>query len=123
MIIFLCHHLTIFRYASRCLLIEFGLPQLSTTLADYTDLPDLLSGATRSIGFMISLGEMFLMEGISEIDGTIYPKLKDMLPEGIWPRVVPGYATLLWFTEKVIFGMYKIICNYLFMLTVHAHSV
>ena len=32
----------------------------------------------------------------------IFPRSRVMLLNGVWPRVVPGYATLLWFTEQVI---------------------
>ena len=60
--------------------------------------------APKCIGFSISLGKTFVEEGMSDIDHKIFPKLKKMLPGGVWPRVVPGYATLLWFTEKVGLG-------------------
>ena len=82
-------------------MIEFSNPQLSVLLRDYTRLPELMKDATSSIGFSISLGEKFLQEGINNIDESIFPRLKEMLPKGVWPRVVPGYATLLWFTEQV----------------------
>ena len=80
---------------------QHTLPQLSSSVAEYRELPEIMTEATRSIGFFISLGETFLTEGISDIDATIFPKIKEMLPTGIWTRVLPGYATLLWFTEKV----------------------
>ena len=79
---------------------EKTLPQLSSSVAEYSELPEIMAEATRSIGFFIRLGETFLTE---DIDTTIFPKIKEVLPTGIWPRVLPGYATLLWFTEKVLF--------------------
>ena len=81
------------------------LPQLSSRVAEYRELPEIMTEATRSIRLFISLGETFLTEGISDIhvDATIFPKIKEMVPAGIWPRVLPGYATLLWFNEKVLF--------------------
>ena len=82
-------------------MIEFAAPQLGVSMSEYTKLPQLITEATAAIGFSISLGHKFIHEGISEIDDHIFPKLKEMLPEGVWPRVVPGYATLLWFTEQV----------------------
>ena len=30
------------------------------------------------------------------------PKLKKMLPAGVWPRVVPGCASLTWFTYPLV---------------------
>ncbi len=59
-----------------------------------------MKNAEKSIGFMISLGKKFVDVGIEEVD-SIKKKLKEMLPQGIWPRVIPGYATLLWFAYEV----------------------
>ena len=73
-------------------------------MADYTQLPELMKKASSCIGFAISLGEKFVKEGIQDINKNIFPRLKAMLPEGVWPRVVPGYATLLWFTEQVCYS-------------------
>ena len=82
-------------------MIEFGTPQLNPAMGDFTQLPELMKIASASIGFSISLGARFLKEGIKDIDENIFPKLKAILPKGVWPRIVPGYATLLWFTEQV----------------------
>ena len=79
-------------------MIEFENPQLSTTV---TQLPQLMKDASACIAFMISLGKRFVDKGIADIDKKILPKLKKLLPEGVWPRVVHGYATLMWFTEQV----------------------
>lgn len=84
-------------------MIEFAAPQVSTT--DYTKLPELMKDATSCIGFSISLGERFLTSGITDIDTVIFPKLRGLLPQGVWPRVVPGYATL-WFMEQVYVSTY-----------------
>lgn len=96
------HFVHLCRFASRSLLIEFTLPQLSmSSVTEYSQLPELMSAATSAIGFTISLGQKFVTSGISDIDTVIFPKLRALLPEGVWPRVVPGYATLVWFTKQV----------------------
>ena len=80
-------------------MIEFA-SQLSTTVAEYTQLPNLMKGASGCIACVISLGKKFVEEGIQDIDENIVPKFKRLLPEGVWPRVFPGYATLIWFTKQ-----------------------
>lgn len=91
----------LFRYASRSVLIGFHPPQVDPTTTQYCSLPQLMNQAKSAIGFMISLGKKFSETGISEIDMYIKPKLKSMLPNGVWPRVIPGYASLIWFTYEV----------------------
>lgn len=72
-------------------MIEFTLPQLSmSSVTEYSQFPELMSAATSAIGFTISLGQKFVTSGISDIDTVIFPKLRALLPEGVWPRVVPG---------------------------------
>ena len=50
--------------------------------------------------------------GISDIDETLIPRPKSMLPPGIWPRVIPGYAILLWFTYQITIIVNTYIHNY-----------
>ena len=90
------------RYASRAVMIEFSLPQLDPSVTEYTNLPALMENSVKSIGFLISLGKRFVTSGITEIDEVLTPRLKMMLPKGIWPRIVPGYALLLWFAYQVM---------------------
>lgn len=92
---------SIHRYASRAVMIEFSLPQLDPSVTDYACLPVLMDDSVKSIGFLIGLGKKFVDEGISSIDEVLAPRLKAMLPKGIWPRVIPGYAILLWFAYQV----------------------
>lgn len=61
------------------MMIEFAIPQLSTSVAQYTELPRLMQEATAYSGFSLTLGE-FLRRGITDI----FPKLKRLLPEGEW---------------------------------------
>lgn len=83
-------------------MIEFSSPQVDPTMTEYTALPKLMEDSSNSIGFMISLGKKFTDTGIATIDSTIMPKLKKMLPGGVWPRIIPGYASLMWFAGQVI---------------------
>jgi hypothetical protein len=82
-------------------LIGFDLPQVDPTMTDYCNMPQLMTDSTLAVGYMISLGSKFVQCGISEIDNSIMPKLNKMLPDGVWPRIVPGYASLMWFTYQV----------------------
>lgn len=85
-------------------MIEFGDPPLSFTFSDYTDINELSKCSSSSIGFCISLGEKFTGEGISEVDSTIIPLLKELMgpTANISPRVIPSYAILYWFASKVL---------------------
>ena len=53
-----------FRYASRCLLIPFQLPQLTLPLSQYIKLVEAQKEISSRIGFFIGLGEKFLNKGI-----------------------------------------------------------
>ena len=79
-------------------MIGFDTPQIDFSSAQWTELPQLTKNAEK---FMISLGKTFVDTGIGEID-TIKTKLNAMILQGTWPRVLPGYAALLWFAQKVI---------------------
>lgn len=83
------------------MIIGFDAPQVDPTMTEYTALPQLMKDSSKSIGFMISLGKRFVDCGIAEIDSMILPKLKKMLPRGVWPRIIPGYGSLLWFSYQV----------------------
>lgn len=53
------------------------------------------------MGFCIGLGERFFNDGIVEVSDVLVPLLEEALGEGISPRVIPGYATLMWFCQQV----------------------
>ena len=53
------------------------------------------------MGFCVSLGEKFFLEGIGEVDTTIAPMLKEHLGPAVYPRIIPSYAILYWFASKV----------------------
>ena len=50
---------------------------------------------------MVSLGNKFIEEGMAELDRDLVPYLKDTFGTSVLPRVIPGHATLLWFTKEV----------------------
>ena len=57
--------------------------------------------ASASIGFCISLGHTFFSEGgMTEVSRDITPMLLEHTSD-VSPRVVPGYAMLYWYAEKV----------------------
>ena len=57
--------------------------------------------AGKCIGFCIKLGKEFFSTGVSQVDNELLPMLIDKAPPGVSPRLIPSYATLLWFTLKV----------------------
>lgn len=57
---------------------------------------------------MIQMGEMFLLEGISEMDHNILPRVRRVL-DGLNPRIPPNYALMLWFTMQVYIYIYHYI--------------
>ena len=89
------------RYASRCILIEFDSPALSSSVTKFTELVKLYKSSSSCIGFCISLGEVFFKEGVLEVDHKIIPMLQECCGPNISPRVIPAYAILYWFASKV----------------------
>ena len=86
--------LLLFRYTSRCVLVEFPPPCLDMPMADYVQFTGLVNKSSSAIGKMIGLGKKFIETGISELDSYILPKLRSMLSTygSIVPRVLPSYA-------------------------------
>ena len=50
---------SMYRYASRCLMVEFSSPPLSMTLTKYMELAELWEGCSPCAQFCVSLGESF----------------------------------------------------------------
>ena len=92
-----------FRYASRCMLIEFSDPPVSLSLKDYMNLVDLWKKAGSCAAFCIRLGNTFFSEGITQVDDEITPLLLDSIEKNtLSPRVLPAYSILYWFALKVL---------------------
>ena len=97
-----------YRYMSRCLLVEFQDPPLSLTLTQHMHLVELWKKCSSCIGHCIELGERFFKKGVSEVDDIIIPKLNSRAQQGISPRVIVSYAKLLWFAQEVIEHMFVV---------------
>lgn len=93
--------LFVHRYVSRCLLLNFhGKPARNSVLG-FARLHQLMPAASSAIGEVIALGDKFFTEGMAELDEVILPQLHHQLPPTVLPRVIPAYATLVWFTKEV----------------------
>ena len=75
--------------------------QAIRNMLDFVRLNLLMPDASDSIGCLIALGPRFYNEGMAQINERILPHLEAVWSPNILPRVLPGYATLLWFTEEV----------------------
>ena len=97
-----CHSYT-FRYASRCMMVEFLEPPISLCLADYMKLVEIWNEAGSCAGFCIGLGHTFFTEGVGEVTNDIQPLLDSAINHSntLSPRVLPSYAILYWFALKV----------------------
>jgi len=89
-----------YRYASRCLMINFKTPALSVKCCDYMELLKLYKSVSSCIGVCIAMGEEFFRTGIKSVDNDIMPMFELKAKEVI-PRALPSYAILYWFTLKV----------------------
>ena len=91
-----------FRHISRLLLIIFSLPEIGTTISNkyWKELMGYWEKTSLVIGYLISLEKMLKDKGFSEIEDKLVARVEQLLP-GVIPRVIPGYAMLLWFTSKV----------------------
>ena len=67
----------------------------------FSSLPRLYTEASRSVGFMIQLGNSLQETGFDEIRRDVYPFVKQALQENCHPRVMMGYSIMLWFTYNV----------------------
>ncbi len=90
---------------SRTTLIEFSLPEIAmdASLLErelWDDLEEIKNAASATAGLCVSLGMTLEETGFREIREKFTPLVQASL-KGAQPRVVTGYATLLWFTSKV----------------------
>ena len=86
------------RHASRCVLIEFSLPEVELDLTmDEQEVWDNLEvtkdEASSCVGFCIGLGSTLEGEGYKEIRERFVPVVHTVLT-GVQPRVITGYAIL-----------------------------
>ena len=89
-----------FRYLSRYVLIEFEHPRIDSIISEFDK---LMKNSSSTVGFLISLGQKFMINGTKDLDDTILPRLKSALDEGtVTPRIHIGYAILIWFVLEVI---------------------
>jgi len=90
-----------YRYVSRCLLIEFSLPQVDCSVSQFITLNQLIKKSSSALGYIVGLGEMFVKEGHLDIDEKISPKIKEVFGSSVSPRVQSCYGILMWFVLKV----------------------
>lgn len=93
------------RYVSRTILLCFKKPEIGTITSIeeqelWDDLHVTMEKASSAVGMAISLGQALDKDGFKSIREEITPFVQESLPN-VQPRVISGYATLLWFTKKV----------------------
>ena len=99
------------------MIIPFSDPPLGQDLSVeelevFSSLPDIFERASHSVGFIIQLGHEIKERGFDEIRREMYPFVKNALGGVCHPRVIVGYAIMLWFTYKV--------CNFYTIITILA---
>ena len=97
-----------YRFMCRCLLIEFQDPPVSISTSQHIG-GDVEEVWSTCIGFCIGLGDKFFHTGIAEL----VKMLESNANNSISPRVLPAYATLLWFAQEV-HGIFCLIKFYRF---------
>lgn len=90
------------RSATRCLLIPFVKPSLKTKVASHYRLNKSLSTVSGGIVYLIQLGNEFKANGMREMDEDIIPQLEKIFPANAFHRIIPQYAALKWFCNKLI---------------------
>lgn len=98
------------RHVSRRVLIEFFQPEIGANQSVneqeiWDNLEVIKENASSCVGLCLSLGKRLEEGGYKEIREEFAPLVEKALPK-VQPRVVTGYATLLWFTSKVNICMY-----------------
>lgn len=107
------------RYYTRAVIIPFSEPALGEDLSTdelevFSSLPNVMREASRAVGFIIHLGHVLKESGFEEVRRDIYPFVKGTLSGLCHPRVIMGYAVMLWFTYKVridVWMMTVVICQ------------
>lgn len=97
--------LQIRRYSSRVLLIPFNKPSVGpesqAESSAFNEMGVTLKNASSAVGWAISLGNA-LKEEITYLQGDLCDRVRERLP-GIDSRLITGYATCLFFAEKVYY--------------------
>ena len=93
------------RHVSRATLIEFSLPEVGQNQSlmqqdTWENMEIIKEKASSCVGLCIGLGHALEGGGYEEIRKDYSPLVQNVLM-GTQPRVITGYATLLWFTSKV----------------------
>ena len=70
-------------------------------MTDYAELPALMERSSSVVGLIISLGGRFIEKGIAQMDSDLLPELRKLLAGQAFPRVLPSYGILMWFTLEV----------------------
>ena len=94
-------YMSIFRYASRCMMFELQNPPLRIAILDYMDWVQRWNAYSSCAGFCISLGSAFFSQGIKAVDQEILHELSASSADSISPRVLPFYTILYWFAHQV----------------------
>ena len=85
-------------------IIPFALPKVGPKdleeLRAFQSLKILRKAASSAIAWSLSLGAIFNSTGKEVIGRVLLPKVQDSLP-GMDPRMVTGYAILLFFAKQV----------------------
>ena len=94
------------RHVSRTTLIQFSSPEIGCEQSldeqeVWENLEVIKGKASSCIGMCIGLGHRLEEGGYDEVRTRYVPIVQDVLT-GTQPRVISGYATLLWFTSKVL---------------------
>lgn len=82
-------------------MIEFQQPPLQMGVSTFIDLAESWKACSSCVGFCIALGAKFFDTGIKDVDNILTPYISSRAPDGISPRVFPGYAILFWFAKEV----------------------
>ena len=92
------------RYSSRALLIPFCLPSVGPQNEEesmqFQKLMEIRDNCSSAVGWAVSLGKVFRESGRDEIASRMRPLMQQLLPF-VDPRLITGYAVLLYFCEKV----------------------
>jgi hypothetical protein len=76
-------------------------PSLKTKVASHYRLNKSLSTVSGGIVYLIQLGNEFKANGMREMDEDIIPQLEKIFPANAFHRIIPQYAALKWFCNKV----------------------
>ena len=94
-----------YRDLSRLLVISFSLPKIGAETEEdcinFQNLGKLKKVASSCIGWAISLGKKFEVDGVSEINKDMLPLIYPHL-RGLDPRFITGYSILLYFLKEVM---------------------